>query len=82
MNRPLPLIAWLLGALFLAVAATYWLVPAGSLPSFFPGFNAGSDHIAGKHAISSLIIALILFTFACMQINRNTPTRSIRRRGF
>jgi hypothetical protein len=83
MNRPLPLIAWLLGVLFLAVAATYWLVPAGSLPSFFPGFKAGSDHIAGKHAIGSLIIALILFTFACIQIRRNAPARSTRRRrGF
>jgi hypothetical protein len=65
MNRPLPLIAGLLGVLFLAIAATYWLVPVGSLPSFFPGFKAGSAHIAGKHAIGSLIIALVLFTFAC-----------------
>ena len=29
MNRPLPLIAGLLGVLFLAIAATYWLVPVG-----------------------------------------------------
>jgi hypothetical protein len=83
MNRSLPLIAGLLGVLFLAVAATYWLVPVGSLPSFFPGFKAGSDHIARHHAIGSLIIALILFTFACIQINRNTPAQSTRRRrGF
>ena len=70
MNRPLPLIAWLLGVLFLAVAATYWLVPVGSLPSFFPGFKASSDHIAGKHAIGSLIIALVLFAVAWLQSRR------------
>jgi hypothetical protein len=69
-NRPLPLIAGLLGVLFLAVAAVYWLVPVGSLPSFFPGFQAGSAHIASKHAIGSLIIALVLFTFAWVQIRR------------
>jgi hypothetical protein len=83
MNRSLLLIAWILGVLFLAVAATCWLVPAGSLPSFFPGFKAGSDHIAAKHAIGSLIIALILFTFAWLQIRRSAPARTTRRRrGF
>jgi hypothetical protein len=63
MNRPLPLIAGLLGVLFLAIAAMYWFVPASGLPSFFPGFKAGSAHIAVKHAIGSLIIALVLFAF-------------------
>jgi hypothetical protein len=83
MNRPLPLIAGLLGVLFLAIAAMYWFVPASGLPSFFPGFKAGSAHIAAKHAIGSLIIALVLFTFAWLQISRNAPARSTRRRrGF
>jgi hypothetical protein len=67
MNRPLPLIAGLLGVLFLAIAAMYWFVPAGGLPSFFPGFKAGSAHIAVKHAIGSLIIALVLFAFAWLR---------------
>ena len=69
MNRPVPLIAGLLGVLFLA-AAMYWFVPASSLPSFFPGFKAGSAHIAVKHAIGSLVIALILFAFAWLQSKR------------
>jgi hypothetical protein len=38
----------------------YWFVPASGLPSFFPGFKADSAHIAVKHAIGSLIIALVL----------------------
>ena len=60
MIRPVPLIAGLLGVLFLTVAAIYWFVPADGLPSFFSGFKAGSAHIAVKHAIGSLIIALVL----------------------
>jgi hypothetical protein len=83
MNRPLPLIAGLLGVLFLAIAATYWLLPVGRLPSFFPGFEAGSAHIASKHALGSLILALVLFTAAWIQIRRSAPARSARRRrGF
>jgi hypothetical protein len=73
MNRPLPLIAGLLGVLFLAIAAMYWFVSASGLPSFFPGFKAGSDHTAVKHAIGSLVIALVLFAFAWLQSRRRAP---------
>jgi hypothetical protein len=84
MNQPLTMIAGLLGVLFLAIAATYWLVPVGSLPSFSPGFEAGSRHIASKHAIGSLMVALVLFTFAWLQIRRNVSSARTtrRRRGF
>jgi hypothetical protein len=58
MNRPLPLIAGLLGVLFLAIAAMYWFVPASGLPSFFPGFKAGSAHIAVKHARRNRSVAV------------------------
>ena len=67
MNRTLSLIAGLFGVLFLAVSAMYWFIPAGGLPSFFPGFEAGTDHIHVKHAIVSLIIALALLAFAWLQ---------------
>jgi hypothetical protein len=70
MNRPLPLIAGILGVLFLALAAVYWFFPAGDLPSFFPGFVAGSDQIHVKHAIVSLVIALVLFALTWFQGSR------------
>ena len=70
MNRPLPLIAGLLGVLFLAIAAMYWFVPASGLPSFIPGFKADSAQIHVKHAIGSLVIALALFAFAWLQGSR------------
>jgi len=38
MNKPLVLIAAILGIVFLVLACVYWFVPAGSLPTFMPGF--------------------------------------------
>ena len=70
MTRPLPLIAGLLGVVFLAIAAMYWSIPAGGLPSFVPGFEAGGGHIHVKHGIGSLVIALALFAFAWFQSRR------------
>jgi hypothetical protein len=70
MNKPLPLLAGLLGTVFIALAVIYWLTPAGSLPGFFPGFEAGSSHVHFKHALGSLILALGLFAFAWFQSAR------------
>ena len=68
MSRPLSLIAGILGVLFLALAAAYWFIPAGDLPSFPGGeFVAGSAQIHFKRAIVSLIIALVLLAFAWFQ---------------
>ena len=72
MTKPLPLLAGLLGIVFLALAAAYWLIPAGRLPTFFPGFEAGSDHVHFKHGLASLILALGLFAFAWF---RSAPER-------
>jgi uncharacterized protein (TIGR03382 family) len=71
MNRPVALIAGLFGVLFLAIAPMYWFLPVSGLPSFFPGFKEGSAHIAVKHAIVSLIIALALLAFAWLQSRRS-----------
>jgi hypothetical protein len=67
MTKPLPLIAGILGVVFLALAALYGLTPAGSLPAFIPGYEAGSDHVHMTHALVSLIVALLLFVFAWFQ---------------
>ena len=64
MSRPGPLIAGILGLASLALAALYWLMPAGGLPSFLPGFQAGSDHVHVNHALGSLVVALVLFALA------------------
>jgi hypothetical protein len=59
--------AVLVGLLFLVVAVVYFVEPAGSLPSFFPGHAAGSSHHHAKHGIAALIAAIACFVFAWFQ---------------
>jgi hypothetical protein len=56
-------IAIVLGLAFLALAIVYWVVPAGSLPSFVPGFEAGGTRIHPKHGIAAVVVAVVLFGF-------------------
>ncbi len=67
MMRPVPLIAGLLGVVFLVLAGVYFIEPAGSLPSFLPGFEAGSDRVHMTHGIGSLVVAIVLFAVAWFQ---------------
>lgn len=67
-KRPkLILPAVLAGLVFAAIAIIYFVEPAGSLPSFFPGHEAGSAHHHAKHGIAALVVALACFTFAWFQ---------------
>jgi hypothetical protein len=59
--------AVVLGILFLVVAVIYFVEPAGSLPSFFPGHEAGSSHHHAKHGIAAVVVALACFVFAWFQ---------------
>ena len=60
--------AVILGILLLVVAVIYFVEPAHSLPSFFPGHVSAGDSEAGhhhvKHGIAALVVALALFAFA------------------
>jgi hypothetical protein len=66
-RRNLIVPAVLLGLALLVVAAIYIAEPAGSLPSFFPGHEAGSSHHHAKHGIAALVLALACFVFAWFQ---------------
>jgi hypothetical protein len=57
-------VAIVLGLALLAIAAVYFLMPAGALPGFFPGFEAGSDRVHTKHGLVSLAAAAAMFGFA------------------
>ena len=63
-RRAVALAAVLAGLALLAVAITYWAEPAGSLPAYFPGHEAGSGHHHIKHGIAAFIVALGCFVFA------------------
>ena len=61
------LLVWLAilgGIVLLVIAAVYWAEPAKSLPSFFPGHEAGSGHHHTKHGIAAFVVALGAFVFA------------------
>lgn len=62
------------GLVLLAIAVIYFVEPAGSLPSFFPGHDAGSSHHHVKHGIAALVVALGCFIFAWFQSGPSQPT--------
>lgn len=56
-------VAVILGILCLCLAAYYWLTPAGSLPTYLPGYETGSAHVHFKHGLGMLILGFALFAF-------------------
>ncbi len=66
-NRKLIPVAIALGVILIAVAAVYFAESAGSLPSFFPGHDAGSSHHHVKHGILALVLGVGCFVFAWFQ---------------
>jgi predicted permease len=67
MSKAVMWIAVILGIVFLALTVVYLLTPAGSLPSYFPGFARGSTHVHFKHGLVMLVLALAFFAFAWFQ---------------
>jgi UDP-N-acetylmuramyl pentapeptide phosphotransferase/UDP-N-acetylglucosamine-1-phosphate transferase len=63
-RRTLAALAVALGIALIAIAIVYWVEPAKSLPSFFPGHQAGSTHHHTKHGIASFLVGLACFAFA------------------
>ena len=53
-------IAYLLGVLLIVVAAIYLLVPADSLPAFFPGHETGLTRIRLKHGLAAGAVGIVL----------------------
>lgn len=54
----------LAGVVLVAIAVVYFAESAGSLPSFFPGHQAGSAHHHTKHGIAALVVGLVAFVGA------------------
>jgi hypothetical protein len=62
-----------LGVIFLLIAVIYWVNDAGSLPSFFPGHEAGSTHVHFKHGLAAAIVAAGCFVYAWFQTGGQRP---------
>jgi hypothetical protein len=74
-NRNLILPAVLAGIVLLAVAVIYIAEPASSLPSFFPGHQAGSSHHHVKHGIAAGFLGLGCLVVAWFQTGPETRAR-------
>ena len=55
------MIAYVLGLICAIAAVMYFTMPAGSLPTFMPGYDAGSAHIHTTHALAAAVAAIVLF---------------------
>jgi hypothetical protein len=53
-------IAYILAIICIIAAVMYFAMPASQLPTFMPGYEAGSAHIHTKHAIIAVVAAVIL----------------------
>ncbi len=60
------------GIVLLVVAIIYWVEPASSLPSFFPGHQAADSEHHIKHGIAAFVVALGCFIFAWFQSGPST----------
>jgi hypothetical protein len=63
-NQVLALAAAIVGFILIVIAIIYWIEPAHSLPGFFPGHEAGSNHHHTKHGIAAFVLGLGCFAFA------------------
>jgi hypothetical protein len=58
MKRRWTVIFIVVALIFFGLAAFYWMTKAGSLPHYFPGYEAGSSHIHLKHGLAALILGI------------------------
>jgi membrane protein DedA with SNARE-associated domain len=57
------MLAYHLGIICAIGAVMYFVMPAGQLPTFMPGYIAGSDHVHTTHAIAAAVAAVVLLGF-------------------
>jgi hypothetical protein len=55
------MIVYVLAIVCAIAAVMYFVMPAGSLPTFMPGYIASSSHIHTTHAIVAAVAAVVLF---------------------
>ena len=65
-QRALIVPAVVIGIALIVAAAIYWVEPARSLPSFFPGHESSSHHHV-KHGIAAFVVGLAALAFGWFQ---------------
>jgi hypothetical protein len=77
-SRALTLLAVLAAVALIAVAVVYWAEPAGSLPSWWPGYAAHSGHHHTKHGIAAFLLGLACLAYAWFQTGKR-PAEPVKR---
>lgn len=72
MNKPVVIVAIVVGILLLVTAGFYFVEPAKSLPAFFPGHDAALVKHHYTHGVGALVLALGAFAFAWFQSGKDT----------
>jgi len=72
-DRLLAIAALVVGVVLIVIAIVYWVEPASSLPSFFPGHEAGSAHHHVKHGIAAFLVGLACLVFAWFKTGPKRP---------
>jgi uncharacterized membrane protein HdeD (DUF308 family) len=76
-RRLLAVIALVLGIVLIVIGIVYLAEPAKSLPSFFPGQQAGSSHHHVKHGIAAFLLGIACLVFAWFNTGqKKTPQPS------
>ncbi len=55
------MLAYLLAIVCVIFAVMYYTMQAGQLPTFMPGYTAGSTHVHHTHALAAAVAAVVLF---------------------
>lgn len=53
-------IIYLLAVILIILAGVYFFVPANSLPSFIPGYDATMTTVRFKHGVAAFVVAIVL----------------------
>ena len=56
--------AYVLSVICVIVAIMYFVLPGGSLPTFLPGYVAGSTHIHKMHGFAAATGAIVFLLIA------------------
>ena len=75
-DRLLATLAAAAGVILIIIAIVYFAEPASSLPSLFPGHQAGSSHHHVKHGIAALLLGCGCLVFAWFRSGTHSPKAS------
>ncbi len=71
-NIGLVVLGTIVGLAFFVVGYIYATHAAGNLPTYFPGYTAGSDHIHFKHCLAAIIAGAGCWIFAWFKSGSKT----------